>query len=94
MLVMLDKEYSDITYVPAASLKSQIDDLCKRTHVKRDPKEALHLRPYYDHDERIKEFDESAMSHQSKIIENNPELQAQMKAKMEEKRQKELARQE
>ena len=74
MLVMLDKEYSDITYVPAASLKYQIDDLCKRTHVKRDPKEALHNRPYYDHAEQIKLFDESSISHKSRIIENDPEL--------------------
>lgn len=60
MLVRMDKEFSDITYVPASSLGSQIDNLCKRdTNKKFGEDEAKHLRPYYDYDEQIKNFDES-----------------------------------
>ena len=63
MLVRMDKEYSDITYVPASSLGSQIDNLCKRDNNKKFGEgEAAHLRPYYDYDERIKEFDESSIA--------------------------------
>ena len=52
MLVRMDKEFSDITYVPASSLGSQIDNLCKRdTNKKFGEDEAKHLRPYYDYDE-------------------------------------------
>lgn len=51
MLVRLDKEFSDITYVPASSLAMQIAEICKRNHQKRNPEDMHHLRPYYDHAE-------------------------------------------
>lgn len=73
MLVRIDKEFSDITYVPASSLGEQIAEICKRNRQKRNPEDALHLRPYYDHAEQIKLFDESSLS-QAKHLENNKEL--------------------
>ena len=95
MLVRMDKEYSDITYVPASSLGSQIDNLCKRDNNKKfGEDEAAHLRPYYDYDERIKEFDESSIANRMKQIKNNPELMAQLKAEQEKKKLKEAKREE
>mmetsp|Transcript_9424 Transcript_9424/g.11543 ORF Transcript_9424/g.11543 Transcript_9424/m.11543 type:complete len:90 (-) Transcript_9424:374-643(-) len=84
MLVRMDKEYSDITYVPTSSLGSQIDELCKR-HINKKfgEEEAKHLRPYYDYDEQVKLFDQSSISNKMKQIENNPELMAQLKAERE-----------
>lgn len=61
MLVRIDKEYSDVTYVPASSLGMQIDILCKRNNSKRSPEDIKHLRPYYDQAEQIKLFDESSL---------------------------------
>lgn len=52
MLVRMDKEYSDITYVPTSSLGSMIDNLCKRhANIKFGEEEAKHNRPYYDYEE-------------------------------------------
>lgn len=42
MLVRIDKEFSDITYVPTSSLGMIIDEICKRKHTKRNPEDALH----------------------------------------------------
>jgi len=89
MLVRIDKEYSDITYVPTSSLGELIAELCKKNHTKRNPEDALHNRPYYDYDERIKEFDASSYS-KTKMIENNPELLAQLQAEMEKRKRQEL----
>ena len=50
MLVRLDKEYSDITYIPTNSLGMQIAELCKRNHQHRNPEDELHGRPYYDYE--------------------------------------------
>ena len=61
MLVRIDKEFSDVTYVPASSLGMQIDILCKRNNHKRTPEEIKHLRPHYDQAEQIKLFDESSL---------------------------------
>ena len=63
MLVRMDKEFSDITYVPTSSLGSLIDDLCKRHDNKKfGEQEAKHNRPYYDYEERVKLFDNSSIS--------------------------------
>ena len=87
MLVRMDKEYSDITYVPTSSLGSQIDQLCKRNVVTRDPLEMLHNRPYYDHEEVKKEFDKASYG-QSAHIENHPELAAKLAAELEQRKVK------
>ena len=50
MLVRIDKEYSDITYVPTSSLKDLIDNLCKRNDDIRNPDDIKHNRPYYDYE--------------------------------------------
>lgn len=60
MLVRIDKEFSDITYVPTSSLGMMIDEICKRKHTKTNPEDALHLRPYYDYEETIAEFDKAS----------------------------------
>ncbi len=62
MLVRIDKEFSDITYVPTSSLAMQIAELCKKHHnVNYDDEEARHLRPYYNYEEQIKQFDQSSL---------------------------------
>ena len=70
MLVRIDKEFSDITYVPTSSLGSLIDTLCKRDSVNRLEDE-FKDRPYYNYDETIKQFDESAAA---KRVATDPEL--------------------
>ena len=54
LLIRMDKEYSDITYIPTNSLGMQIAELCKRNHQYRNPEDALHNRPYYDRDQIVK----------------------------------------
>ena len=93
MLVRLDKEYSDITYIPTNSLGMQIAELCKRNHQHRNPEDALHGRPYYDHKQQIKQFDESSLG-SSLRVESNPELLAQLQAEMDERKRKEKQDQE
>lgn len=51
MLIRMDKEYSDITYIPTSSLGMQIAELCKRNHQYRDPEDAKHNRPYYSYEQ-------------------------------------------
>lgn len=88
MLVRMDKEFSDITYIPTQSLGHQIDDICKRNVVTRDPLEKLHGRPYYDHEETKRDFDKSSAG-QSHHIEAHPELAAKLQAEMKQRKQKE-----
>ena len=88
MLVRMDKEFSDITYVPTSSLAMQIAELCKKHHNVRFADEAKHGRPYYNYEERIKEFDEASIS-KSKQIESNPELLKQLQAEMANRKEKE-----
>lgn len=69
MLVKMDKEFSDITYVPTSSLGSLIDQLCKRhNNVKFSDEEKEHLRPYYNYDEQIKQFDQSSIARKMEEI--------------------------
>lgn len=89
MLVRIDKEFSDITYVPTSSLADMLSNLCKKhNNVKFDSEESLHLRPYYDYEEQIKQFDLSSLKSQQ--IQDNPELIKKLQAEMEKRKQKEL----
>ena len=88
MLVRLDKEYSDITYIPTNSLGMQIAELCKRNHQHRNPEDELHGRPYYDYEQQIKQFDESSLGSSSRV-ESNPELLAKLQAEMGERKKRE-----
>ena len=84
MLVRMDKEFSDITYVPTSSLGSLIDDLCKRHDNKKfGDEEAKHNRPYYDYDEAVKLFDQSSIAWKQQQIKNDPELQKKLQAERE-----------
>ena len=83
----MDKEYSDITYIPTNTIGMQIAELCKRNHQYRNPEDALHNRPYYDRDQMVKQFDESAQGQISR--ESNPELLAKLQAEMDERKKKE-----
>ena len=94
MLVRMDKEYSDITYVPTSSLGSMIDNLCKRhANIKFGEEEAKHNRPYYDYEEQVKLFDQSSISRKMEEIQNNPELQKRLQAEREASLQKERSAQ-
>ena len=78
MLVRMDKEFSDITYIPATSLGSQIDEICKRyENFEVSEEERKHNRPYYNYNEQIKLFDQSSSSKQREI-QNNPLLMKQL----------------
>ena len=88
MLVRIDKEFSDITYVPTSSLGMIIDEICKRKHTKRNPEDALHLRPYYDYEETIKDFDK-ASNFQSEQIRDNPELLKKLQDEMAKRKRQE-----
>ena len=77
MLVKLDKEFSDITYVPTSSLAMQLDILCKRTHTNKPAEDKTHDRPYYNYDEEIEAFDKSSAG-KSAEIQKNPELLKQL----------------
>ena len=61
MLVRMDKEFSDITYVPTTSLGEQIAGIVKRDMRFHNSEEAKHGRPYYDYEEQVKLFDQSAI---------------------------------
>ena len=89
MLVRLDKEFSDITYIPTSSLAMQIAELCKRNHQYRNPEDMLHNRPYYDHQQQIKDFDQSSLGN-SKHLKDNPELLAKLQAEMERRKKTEV----
>jgi len=87
MLVRLDKEFSDVTYVPASSLAMQLSELCKKhNNTKFDEAEKRHSRPYYDYEEQVKLFDESSVS-KIKAIETNPDLQKRLQAEIEQRKQ-------
>ena len=74
----MDKEFSDITYIPATSLGSQIDEICKRyENFEQSEEERKHNRPYYNYEAQVKNFDESSFSKQ-KEIQNNPLLMKQL----------------
>ena len=61
MLVRMDKEFSDITYIPTSSLGEQIAGIVKRDMRFHNSEEAKHGRPYYDYEEQVKLFDQSAV---------------------------------
>ena len=85
----IDKEFSDITYSPAGSLREQIDELCKRYNNKKfSEEERKNLLPYYSYEDQKKLFDESSIS-KMKEIESNPELQKKLQAEMEERKRQE-----